>query len=88
MKAIWNNKILAESDAAVIVENNHYFTPESLNDEYFAASDTHTSCPWKGVASYFNLELMEKRTVMPPGIIQKQVNWPKGSRGMLLFGKV
>lgn len=60
MKAIWNNKVLAESDNTVVVENNHYFPPESLNKEYFKTSDTHTTCPWKGVASYYHLEVEGK----------------------------
>ncbi|MGI9545636.1 MAG: DUF427 domain-containing protein, partial [Flavobacteriaceae bacterium] len=51
MKAIWNNTVLAESDDTIIVENNHYFPTESINNEYFKESDTHTTCPWKGQAS-------------------------------------
>ena len=52
MKATWNGAVLAESDATVVVEGNHYFPAESLNRDLFAASDHHTTCPWKGVASY------------------------------------
>ncbi|OAB75980.1 DUF427 domain-containing protein [Cochleicola gelatinilyticus] len=57
MKAIWNEKILAESDKTVVIENNHYFPPESLNKEYFTETTTHTHCPWKGEASYYTLEV-------------------------------
>ena len=57
MKAIWNNKIIAESDETVFVENNHYFPLESIQKAYFKDSNTHTSCPWKGVASYYHLEV-------------------------------
>lgn len=52
MKAVWNGATIAESDATVIVDNNHYFPPESVNAEYLADSATHTTCPWKGEASY------------------------------------
>jgi uncharacterized protein (DUF427 family) len=52
MKAIWNGKVVAESDKTVVVENNHYFPPEALKAEYFKDSDRHTVCPWKGTASY------------------------------------
>jgi len=55
MKATWNGKVLAESDETVVVEGNHYFPRESVNEEYFAESATHTTCPWKGEASYFNV---------------------------------
>lgn len=57
MKAIWNGQVIAESDDTVIVENNHYFPADSLNKEFFKQSDNKTSCPWKGVASYFSIEV-------------------------------
>jgi uncharacterized protein (DUF427 family) len=55
MKAIWNNRVIAESNDTVVIENNHYFPPESIQKEFFKGSDTHTRCPWKGVASYYTL---------------------------------
>ncbi len=55
MKAIWNGKVLAESNDTVVIENNHYFPIESLNKEYFKDSDTTTVCPWKGTAEYYSL---------------------------------
>ncbi len=55
MKAIWNDVTLAESDATIVVENNHYFPLESLHKEYFVESDTRSTCPWKGVASYYHI---------------------------------
>lgn len=51
-KATWNGQILAESDATVVVEDNHYFPPDSVNWDLFQDSDTHTTCAWKGEASY------------------------------------
>lgn len=55
MKATWNGAILAESDQTIIVEGNHYFPPQSIRLEYFRPSDAHTTCPWKGVASYYDV---------------------------------
>ena len=55
MKATWNNALLAESNDTVVVEGNHYFPLESVNKEYFEQSSTHTTCPWKGEASYYNV---------------------------------
>ena len=55
MKAIWNKTSLAESDVTVVVEGNHYFPPESIKLEYLQESATHTTCPWKGEASYYNI---------------------------------
>ncbi len=57
MKAIWNNTVIAESDATKIIEGNHYFPPESIKKEYFVPSTSHTTCPWKGQASYYSLEV-------------------------------
>ncbi|HEA22626.1 hypothetical protein LCGC14_2237010 [marine sediment metagenome] len=57
MKAIWNNTVIAESDATVVVENNHYFPADSIKKDYFTASDKHSTCPWKGEASYYSLEV-------------------------------
>jgi uncharacterized protein (DUF427 family) len=55
MKATWNNVDLAKSEQTVVVEGNHYFPPEAINKEYFQESSTHSTCPWKGEASYYNL---------------------------------
>ncbi|AFZ04359.1 DUF427 domain-containing protein [Calothrix sp. PCC 6303] len=56
-KAIWNGSVIAESNDTVILEGNHYFPASSINRQYFQESDTHTTCPWKGVASYYSLEV-------------------------------
>ena len=55
-RALCNDRVLAESGRTIIVEGNHYFPPESVRREYFAASDTHTPCPWKGEASSFSIK--------------------------------
>ncbi len=60
MKASWNGQILAESNDTIVVENNHYFPPDSVNTEYFQKSDLHTICPWKGEASYYTLRVGDK----------------------------
>ena len=62
MKATWNGAVLAESDQTVEVEGNQYFPHEAINKEYFKSSDTHTICPWKGEANYYNV------------VVDKQVN--------------
>jgi uncharacterized protein (DUF427 family) len=55
MKAIWNGTVLAESDATEVVEGNHYFPASSIKREFFKPSSTHSTCPWKGVASYYTV---------------------------------
>jgi uncharacterized protein (DUF427 family) len=54
-QAIWNGAVLAQSDTFETVEGNVYFPREAINCEYFRESTTHTTCPWKGVASYFDV---------------------------------
>lgn len=55
MKATWNGSVIAESDDTVIVEGNHYFPETSLRRDNFKPSATHTTCSWKGVASYYDV---------------------------------
>lgn len=72
-RAIWNNTVIAESEKTVVIEGNHYFPEETIKREYFKDSDTHTTCPWKGIASYYSLEV--------DGQINKDAAWyyPKTS---------
>lgn len=67
MKATWNNTLLAESNDTVVVEGNHYFPDDAIKREYFQNSDTHTTCPWKGEASYYN--------VVVDGNVNKDAAW-------------
>lgn len=57
MKAVWENQVLAESEQTIVIEGNHYFPPESIKKELLRASDTRTTCPWKGVASYYSIDV-------------------------------
>ncbi len=61
MKAIWNGKVVAESNDTVEVEGNQYFPRASVKNDYLKASSTHTTCPWKGVASYYTLDVDGKQ---------------------------
>jgi len=55
MKATWHGAELAASDATIVIERNHYFPPGSIRREHFRDSTTHTVCPWKGLASYYDV---------------------------------
>ncbi|WP_345989192.1 DUF427 domain-containing protein [Chryseobacterium sp. Chry.R1] len=57
MKAIWNGTVIAESNETVNIEGNHYFPEDSIKKEYFSETETHTTCPWKGHASYYNINV-------------------------------
>ena len=60
VKASWNGTVLAESDETIIVEGNHYFPPSSIHEEYLVENDNHTVCSWKGVASYYDVQVEGK----------------------------
>jgi uncharacterized protein (DUF427 family) len=62
-KAVWNGVVLAESDETVVVEGNHYFPDESINTEFFKDSESHTVCPWKGTASYYDVVVNEETNI-------------------------
>ncbi len=54
-RASWKGTVIAESDTFEMVEGNVYFPPEAVSREHLRESDTHTRCPWKGVASYYDV---------------------------------
>lgn len=67
MQAVFNGTVIAESDDTIVVEGNHYFPAYSLKSEYVEATDTHTLCAWKGMASYY--------TVNVDGVANKDAVW-------------
>jgi uncharacterized protein (DUF427 family) len=68
-KATWNGAVLAEAAAAKtqLVEGNVYFPPEAVNRKFLRDSQTHTVCPWKGTASYYD--------VVVDGKVNKDAAW-------------
>jgi uncharacterized protein (DUF427 family) len=60
MKAIWENNVVAESTETLVVEGNHYFPPDSIKKDCFTPSDTHSTCPWKGLARYYHVKVGEQ----------------------------
>ncbi len=63
VRASWNGTVLAESDRTVVVEGNHYFPLEDVRADFLEPSDTQTTCPWKGVASYHSVVVDGERNV-------------------------
>ncbi len=57
VRAVWNGATIAESDDTIIVEGNHYFPRAAVDAAMLRESDTHTTCPWKGMASYYSLSV-------------------------------
>jgi uncharacterized protein (DUF427 family) len=67
MKAIWNQVIIAESNDNLMREGNCYFPPDSVMHEFLFESKTHTTCSWKGIASYYD--------VVVDGSINRDAAW-------------
>jgi uncharacterized protein (DUF427 family) len=63
MKATWQNTVIAEApkEDLIYIEGNWYFPPAAVKKDYFTASDTHTTCPWKGEASYFDVVVEDNK---------------------------
>lgn len=55
MKAIWNDRVIAESDDTVVAEGNHYIPPDAVKQEYLQPSDTHTTCPFKWLLAPYSI---------------------------------
>ena len=66
-KASWKNQQLAQSTSFELVEGNVYFPKESVKPELLRPSDTHSHCPWKGEASYYD--------VVVNGEVNKDAAW-------------
>jgi len=62
-RAIWNGAVLAESDHFEVVEGNIYFPVDTVNRQFLKESNTHTTCPWKGLASYYTVEVNGQKNV-------------------------
>jgi uncharacterized protein (DUF427 family) len=57
MIARWKDRVIAESDATVVVEGNHYFPPADIKQEYMRDSDHTSICGWKGTAHYYSIDI-------------------------------
>ena len=67
MKAIWNGKVIAESNDTVVVEGNHYFPRSAVKTEMLQDSPTTTVCGWKGTANYHH--------VVIDGVVHEDAAW-------------
>ncbi len=87
MKAIWNNTVIAESTDTVVIENNHYFPEDSIKKEYFKPSKTHTNCPWKGIASYYTIEVDGKQNLDAAWFYPETSELARSIKGSVAFWK-
>lgn len=86
-KAIWNGQVIAESNDTVNIEGNAYFPPDSIRQEFLQESDTHTICPWKGTASYFNITVDDKTNKDAAWFYPEVSDLAKSIKGYVAFWK-
>lgn len=84
-KATWNGAVLAESLETVVVEGNHYFPEASIHREYFVPSETHTTCAWKGVASYYDVVVQGRCNADAAWFYPSPSDAAKSIRGRVAF---
>lgn len=87
MKAIWNDQVIAESGDTVVVEGNHYFPPSSIKQEFYKKTDTQSNCPWKGMASYYSIEVNGKENKDAAWYYPEVSELAKNIKGYVAFWK-
>lgn len=87
VRATWHGTVLAESDRTVVVEGNHYFPLEDANRDVFEPSETHTVCPWKGTASYYDVVVDGERNADAAWYYPEPLDAAKEITGRVAFWK-
>jgi uncharacterized protein (DUF427 family) len=44
-----------QQSSPFLLAGNQYFPPDAIKREFLKDSSTHTTCGWKGVASYYDV---------------------------------
>ncbi len=87
IEASWNGEVLALSDDTIMVEGNHYFPLEAVNEEFLTKSDMTSFCPWKGTASYYSIDSGGERNEDAAFIYREPKEKAEHIRGHLAFWK-
>ncbi|GAC1320247.1 MAG: DUF427 domain-containing protein [Thermoleophilaceae bacterium] len=85
MKAVWNDVTIAQSDATLVIEGNHYFPAESVQREYLRPSMMRSVCPWKGLARYYTVEANGERNVNAAWSYPQPWPWIRKIKGYVAF---
>lgn len=84
---MWNGEVIAESNETINIEGNQYFPRNTIKEQYFESSDTHTICPWKGQASYFTLNVNGAQNKDAAWYYPDAKDAAKGFEGYVAFWK-
>jgi uncharacterized protein (DUF427 family) len=86
-QAIWKGTVIAESDETINIEGNHYFPRSAIKQEFFEENNTHTVCPWKGTASYFDVVIARERNKDAAWFYPETSELAKNIKGYVAFWK-
>lgn len=86
VRAIWNDRVVAESAETIYLEGNHYFPPESVDERLLESSRLKTLCPWKGIAGYYSLDSEGERAPNAAWTYRHPIPWIRKIRGHVAFG--
>ncbi len=87
VKAVWKGVVIAESDDVVVLEGNAYFKLSDVNKDYLVKSDSHTTCPWKGVASYYSVRVGDDINKDAAWVYEDPSDEAKEIKGRISFWK-
>jgi len=85
MRAVWNGTVLAESDDTIVVEGNHYFPPDSVDERFLKRSRMRWLCPWKGIAGYYTIEVGGRRNRNGAWTYRHPLPWIRKIRDHVAF---
>src|SRR5262249_5416147 len=85
LRATWNGAVLAESDHVVTLERNSYFPPDSLRQEHFRPSRARSLCPWKGIASYYDVVVDDSVNTQAASYYPHPLRWAGRIKGRVAF---
>lgn len=87
MKAMWNGVVVADSDATVVVDGNHYFPADAIVQEHFEPSPHTSVCGWKGTANYYSILVDGKRNENAAWVYAEPKPAAAEIRGRIAFWK-
>jgi uncharacterized protein (DUF427 family) len=85
MQAVWNGVVIADSEETKVVEGNHYFPPETVDRRYLKPSAMRTLCFWKGIASYYTVEVGDEENRHAAWTYRHPLPWIRKVRDHVAF---
>jgi uncharacterized protein (DUF427 family) len=85
MRAVWNGVTIARSDETVVVEGNHYFPEHSVDPAVLRRSWMRSLCPWKGLASYYHVEVDGRRSPNAAWTYRHPYPWVRRIKDRIAF---